>query len=245
MKVIVCILAEDPHSDKVSKIKQLFNNSLFHTKIYKIGKPEDTDTKSHYKEQLKWCLNKNIHDYPGSYIFVIRDDVIFSIDSKTLTDVVREVIKYNNANNVSDIEDPINILYLSAWGDDCQYYEKEIDMPQYNMYFTRTKGPKGSSAFLLSPDYCKGIRDKECCKDNTNAFLLLPLPFIVDPSVDITKINLQKSKIVRHHNNFLKKRNENHDVKPVSIGWYIFIVIIFIVLIFFLTEYDHLLISEL
>lgn len=211
----VCLLTNNLKSDKVKKLslcfkdKSIFALHMFDTSTSNIIKDKD-------KEELYWCLKQLYKNYKDDYVLIIKDDVLTTLQPEILSSSLKEII---------DIKDlPWDILYLSAWGDNCKKFEKIKNIGDFDL--VKTRGPTGSSCILITPGYLKTILSKNKLK--AYAIMLLPLPFTYDlmesDGKNIYKTNLQQI-------NTNTQSNSMDDHTYLSIYWYLGIIIFFLILI--------------
>lgn len=257
MTVVVCILTDEPHSDRVSKIYGCFEHNIFDINVYNVKpsvleddlqkileKGSNSYTENLFKYRFNWCLNDTAKNNKNDYLMIVRDDVISSTDTNALAHSIQEAINYNENSNMLN-KNPWDILYLSGWGDDCRKYSKVLDIPGYNMYISNTKGPKGSSAFLISPSYRDHMISMKTNKNKnskTRSMIVLPVPFTVDPSfnnIDLNKINLQLDTSTHIPNHSIQQSTtSSSQVSSLSLLWFVFFVIVAIALVWFSIKYS-------
>lgn len=233
MRVIVCILTDDPHSERVTRLYGCFEHDLFTVNCYNVAPKfvdDETNTEDAiFKYRLKWCLRDVGETYPDDYTLVVKDDIICSTDTNTLANIITEVITSR-----SDWD----IVYLSAWGDDVKKYERVKDIPGLNMYIAKTNGPKGSNAFLLTPEArIKLIANKklssvgnmlkgEIKSGNMGGNILVPTPMSIDPSLAETyQLNI-------HSGSSFTMPGMEMSGSALSIVWYVAVVIFTIFFLF-------------
>lgn len=247
MKVIVCILTDKPHSDRVTKLYGCFEHEMFEINAYNVSPPNNgrnDQIDEVFKYRFNWCLHDTAKKYPNHYLLIIKDDVISSSDSNALASSIQEAIHYNQNNSgiskVDETKQSWDILYLSAWGDDCSKYKKLIDIPGYNMYISKTNGPEGSSAFLLSPQYRQNLITKKKL-DKITPFIVLPLPFSIDPIFNprnIPRLNLQRG--YNSSTSIQQQNSTSTSTNPAALSfvWFIVIIIIALLIAWALVKYN-------
>ena len=232
MKVAACVLTDNPKSESVKRIYSCLEDDMFEIYTYNV-KPIDTGDKlpnKHSKKELfyQYRLNQSLRaatlNHPDDLTLIIRDDVIPSIDSAHLASCIETASRYKNW----------DILYLSAWGDDCSKYSKLADVPNSNLYLSKTSGPQGSSAFIVTPETRSKLINQHSPVKNKHlkSIIVLPLPFTIDPnkSTDrLDRLNLSSSSSRKNSNT--SQVSVTKESSPLSIVFFLAVLLFVIALI--------------
>lgn len=235
--IIVCILTNNPHTDQVKRLYTCFEHDIFKIQVYNVRPNKKLNDEALFKYRLEWCLKDTARNYPHDHILIIRDNVICSTDTNTLATIVNEALNDKHR---------WDVIYLSAWGDDCSKYKRITNLSGLNMYISDTKGPNGTGAFLLSPDartkLLKGdfkgsvgsALKSNIHQGNMSGSIVMPTPMMTDPTANS---NWQELNL---HTNSGTKYNKTNDSSNHGISlWWFFLILIIVALLIFVTIYYY------
>jgi hypothetical protein len=247
--IIVYILTDNPKSDRVKTVKNIFSNPIFTVSIVSVlpvdEKKEteikyiDNETNIEYHRVIA-SLNDAYMNYKHNYCIVVKDTTISSTEAKTVAEVASTMEQKNNA----------DILYLCKWNDKCHLYTNKEQVLSTGSMMVKTQSPNGIQCIMFSPngrDIVLGKRNmknkqkfelhkekdkdigyalnREVLNNNIDASCMVPNLVDYDPTAAKCDKDYNKSKECEDLSN---KSTGN---TGTSSFWWIIIVILIIIII--------------
>jgi hypothetical protein len=248
--IIVYILTDNPKSDRVKTVKNIFSNSIFTVSIVSVL---PADEKKEGSTEIKYIdneinieyhrvmasLNDAYMHYKDNYCIVVKDTTISGTDAKTISEVASLMESKNNA----------DIVYLCKWNDKCNLYTNKEQVMSTGSMMVKTQSPNGIQCTMFSPNGRNIVlgkknmknkqkfqlhkeRDKdigyalniEILNNNIDASCMVPNLVDFDPTAAKCDKDYNKSKECEDIN------SNNTSSTGTSSFWWIIIVILIIII---------------